>query len=177
MLPTRSRKVLTISCWIIISHLSRQPSQMATVGSALREVPKSSSKPCKFNSASRHNSRSASQQYPSTTAQTLPILACSSTWQEKSHPRRYSTVFNTTTLACLQRMDLRGTGLSFAQKEAIRALKYDTSCKIAIRFKTNWWKRAGIVCGEAATDLPIGLCVYPSYNINDGVGKPVVLLC
>ncbi|KAH6723115.1 hypothetical protein BKA61DRAFT_648320 [Leptodontidium sp. MPI-SDFR-AT-0119] len=66
--------------------------------------------------------------------------------------------------------------LSFAQKEAIRALKYDTSCMIAIRFKTNWWKRAGIVCGEAATDLPIGLCVYPSYNINDGVGKPVVLL-
>ncbi|KAG4442373.1 hypothetical protein IFR05_002151 [Cadophora sp. M221] len=91
--------------------------------------------------------------------------------------RRYSTVFNTTTLACAQRIDLSGAGLSFAQKEAIRAFKYDTSCKIAMRFKTNWWKKAGIVGGEAVTDLPIRLCVYPPYNIHDDADKPAVLLC
>ncbi|KAK0119690.1 hypothetical protein ONS95_011126 [Cadophora gregata] len=95
----------------------------------------------------------------------------------EDNPRRYSTVFNTTTLACAQRMDLRGADLSFAQNEAIRSLKYDTSCKIAIRFKTNWWKKAGIVGGEAPTDLPIRLCVYPSYNIYDDPNQPAVMLC
>ncbi|KAH7411155.1 L-amino acid oxidase [Cadophora sp. MPI-SDFR-AT-0126] len=95
----------------------------------------------------------------------------------EDNTRRYSTVFNTTTLACAQRMDLRGAGLSFAQNEATRVLKYDTSCKIAMRVKTNWWKKAGIIGGEAATDLPIRLCVYPSYNIDDDPNQPAVLLC
>jgi len=82
-------------------------------------------------------------------------------------PRRYSTVVITTTFACAQRMNLRGADLPFAPNEALRALKYDTSCKIAIRLKTNWWRKAGIIGGEAATDLPIRLFVYASYNIDD----------
>mgnify|MGYP001192191271 FL=1 len=64
-------------------------------------------------------------------------------------------------------MNLRGADLPFAPNEALRALKCDTSCKIAIRLKTNWWRKARIIGGEAATDLPIRLFVYPSYNIDD----------
>lgn len=49
-------------------------------------------------------------------------------------PRHYATVFNTTTLAALQRMDLEGLNLPFAAKTAIRSLHYDTSTKIGIKF-------------------------------------------
>ena len=31
--------------------------------------------------------------------------------------------------------------------------------------------------GVASTELPIRTCVYPSYDIHDGVNKPAVLLC
>jgi monoamine oxidase len=97
--------------------------------------------------------------------------------KSENAPRKYSTVFNTTTLACAQRMDLRGADLSNTQKEALRSLKYDCSCKIGIRFKTNWWAKSGIIGGAAATDLPIRVCVYPSYNIEDDWDQPAVLLC
>lgn len=92
------------------------------------------------------------------------------------HPRLYSTVFNTTTLACAQRMDLRGVELGSVQREAIRALKYDCSCKVGIRFKTNWWAKKGVFGGAGTTDLPIRYCVYPSYNLEDDFDKPAIML-
>lgn len=93
-------------------------------------------------------------------------------------PRYYSTVFNTTTMGAAQRMDLSKAELHPVQKDAIRSLRYDASCKVAIRFKTAWWIKGGIKYGGSAkTDRPIRTCVYPSYNIHDDPDKPAVLLC
>ncbi|RPB09826.1 amine oxidase [Morchella conica CCBAS932] len=96
----------------------------------------------------------------------------------KTETREYDTVFNTTTLACAARIDLTGAELHPAQKDAIRALHYDASCKVGIRFKTAWWiTRCGITQGGAASsDLPLRTCVYPSYNLEDDHSAPTVLL-
>jgi hypothetical protein len=62
-------------------------------------------------------------------------------------------------------------------KSAIRILRYDTSTKVGIKFKTMWWKEKEFditLGGVAKTDLPIRVCVYPSYNIDD-TGPGVLL--
>ncbi|KAB8253768.1 hypothetical protein BDV32DRAFT_143456 [Aspergillus pseudonomiae] len=93
-------------------------------------------------------------------------------------PEPYATVFNTTTLGCLQRMDLTELELHPTQKDAIRCLHYDQSVKVAIKFRYPWWRiKCGIVQGGvASTDLPLRTCVYPSYNINDPEDEPAILL-
>ena len=91
----------------------------------------------------------------------------------------YTTVFNTTSLPCLQRMDLTGLPLHPSQKTAIRSLKYDDSAKIAMKFSYPWWRtKCGITTGgEASTDTPLRTCVYPSYNIHDPRDQPATLIC
>lgn len=100
--------------------------------------------------------------------------------------KEYFAVFNSTTLGALQRMDLKDAGLLWGTKQAIRALGYGASCKVAIKFETAWWQEAPFNVtqgGIAHTDLPIRVCVYPSYNIEECEGKdwdpkkPAVLLC
>ncbi|KAM0438445.1 hypothetical protein ACHAPT_001194 [Fusarium lateritium] len=106
--------------------------------------------------------------------------------QGQKTEKDYFAVFNSTTLGALQRMDLKDAGLLWGTKQAIRSLGYGASCKVAIKFKTAWWqqdpfniKKGGI----ARTDLPLRVCVYPSYNIESLEGKdwdpnkPAVLLC
>ncbi|KAK5996863.1 Putative bifunctional amine oxidase [Cladobotryum mycophilum] len=90
----------------------------------------------------------------------------------------YATVFNTTSLGCLGRMDLRSLELHPSQKDAIRGLHYDDSVKVALRFSYPWWiVDCGITeGGVASSDLPLRTCVYPSYNLHDGADKPAVLL-
>ena len=75
---------------------------------------------------------------------------------------------------------------SWATKQAVRALGYGASCKVAIYFKTPWWQLDPYRInkgGVARTDLPLRVCVYPSYNIEDKLNpgwnpeKPAVLLC
>lgn len=94
--------------------------------------------------------------------------------------RKYFAVFNSTTLGALQRMDLTKAGLRYGTKQAIRSLGYGASCKVGMKFKEAWWmlhphyiEKGGI----ARTDLPLRVCVYPSYNIRNGPEKPAVLLC
>ncbi|ETS85835.1 hypothetical protein PFICI_03860 [Pestalotiopsis fici W106-1] len=91
----------------------------------------------------------------------------------------YSTVFNTTSLACLQRMDLTRLQLHPTQRDAIRTLHYDDSTKVAMKFSYPWWRtRCGITAGGfACTDAPLRTCVYPSYNLQDPTDQPAVLLC
>ncbi|KAK6193515.1 hypothetical protein LQW54_012382 [Pestalotiopsis sp. IQ-011] len=102
----------------------------------------------------------------------------------------YLAVFNSTTLAAMQRMDLQSAGLLWGTKQAIRALGYGASCKVAIKFKTPWWQLEPycINMGSVSrTDLPLRVCVYPSYNIekleghdrwyNNGEYNESVLLC
>lgn len=91
----------------------------------------------------------------------------------------YTTVFNTTSLPCLQRMDLTGLDLHPSQKCAIRSLDYDDSAKVAIKFSYPWWiTKCGITRGgEASTDTPLRTCVYPSYNIRDPQDQSATLIC
>ena len=96
----------------------------------------------------------------------------------------YDAVFNSTTLAVQQTMNLTGLNLNWGTKQAIRSLGYGASSKVGIRFKTLWWMTKddnlgidfSIKGGVGHTDESIGFCVYPSYNVNDKVEKPGVLL-
>jgi len=100
--------------------------------------------------------------------------------------REYFAIFNSTTLAALQRMELRDAGLSYGTKQAIRALGYGASSKVGMKFRTAWWQKPPFNItkgGVSRTDLPLRVCVYPSYNIQANEGdkwdpeKPAVLLC
>ncbi|KAL8900786.1 MAG: hypothetical protein Q9207_005522 [Kuettlingeria erythrocarpa] len=94
-------------------------------------------------------------------------------------PKYYTSVINTTTLACLQRIDTTDLELSPTIKIATRTLHYDSSTKVAIKVDKPWWiTKRGIKSGGVAnTDLPIRICVYPSYNFQDDPEQPSVLLC
>lgn len=84
-------------------------------------------------------------------------------------PRRYATVFNTTTLACLQRVDITALELSPTVKIALRALHYDSSTKVAIKFNNAWWIKMGITsAGVANTDLPIRVWCGDPCNVVSG---------
>ncbi|KAG1887315.1 hypothetical protein F4604DRAFT_1721298, partial [Suillus subluteus] len=96
----------------------------------------------------------------------------------QSSVRQYDSVFNTTPLGCSQHMDLVDAELHPAQRDALRCLRYDTSCKVAIKFKTPWWiTRCGITEGGTSFgDIPIRTCCYPSHSIHDDPKKPAVLI-
>lgn len=80
---------------------------------------------------------------------------------------KYAAVFNSTTLGALQRMKLTAAGLNLGTKQAIRTLNYGASCKVGIWFSRPWWIQSpyNIRGGLGKTDLPIRVCVYPSYNL------------
>ncbi|KAJ5210465.1 Amine oxidase [Penicillium cf. griseofulvum] len=90
----------------------------------------------------------------------------------------YATVFSTTPLACLQRIDTESLHLDPIQKEAIRCLRYEDSTKVGIKFAYPWWivdcgLRGG---GSASSTLPSRTCVYPSHIAEVDWNKPAVLL-
>lgn len=92
---------------------------------------------------------------------------------------KYLTVLNSTTLGSMNRMDLTKAGLFWDTKQAIRCLGYGASCKVGMKFKTAWWRKAPFNItqgGLARTDLPLQVCVYPSYNVKDPADEPNVLL-
>ncbi|KAK4692741.1 hypothetical protein P7C71_g4523, partial [Lecanoromycetidae sp. Uapishka_2] len=61
--------------------------------------------------------------------------------------RKYTTVFATPTLACLQRIDLTELELLYEQKDALRSLHYDTASKVGMKFDHPWWIKLGIEGG------------------------------
>jgi len=96
--------------------------------------------------------------------------------------KSYMGLFNTTTLGCMRRMDLRDAKLNYATKQALRSLGYGPASKVAIKFKKAWWihnlgnyniKMGGL----GHSDLNGRICVYPSYNIYDKESETAVLLC
>lgn len=105
-----------------------------------------------------------------------PSLSVKVADEEKE--RVYNAVFNSAPLGNMQRMNLRGLNLNWGTKQAIRSLGYGASCKVGIRFKTLWWIKYKNISrgGVSKTDLPLRTCVYPSYNIDDPVEQPGVLL-
>ncbi|MCJ1398153.1 hypothetical protein MMC11_001350 [Xylographa trunciseda] len=91
----------------------------------------------------------------------------------------YAGVFNSTTMGCMQQMDLSKAGLTYGQKQAIRALGYGASAKVGMKFSEPWWRtKFGINNGGLGhSDLPIRTTVYPSYNLYDSEQDSAVLLC
>jgi len=91
----------------------------------------------------------------------------------------YDAVFNSVPLGCMRRMDLRKLPLTYGTKQALRSLNYGASTKVGMRFKNMWWmnSRFNIRGGLGKTDLPLRVCVYPSYNLQDRPEDGGVLLC
>jgi monoamine oxidase len=90
----------------------------------------------------------------------------------------YSQVILTAPLGCIQSIDLDDCGLLYNQKLAIRSLQYDASTKVGIKFEKRWWEdpefmnNRPIVGGISNTDLPIRVCVYPSYGLTCPTSSP-----
>ncbi|KAH7024386.1 uncharacterized protein B0I36DRAFT_366334 [Microdochium trichocladiopsis] len=94
---------------------------------------------------------------------------------ESGDVTEYDAVFNTTSMPCLERMDISELGLSKKILTGIRSLHYDNSAKVAIKFKKAWWMPLlKVPGGVSATDLPISNIVYPSFDIAED--EPAVLL-
>lgn len=93
--------------------------------------------------------------------------------------KSYNAVFNSVPLGCMRRMDLRKLPLTYGTKQALRSLNYGSSTKVAMRFNNMWWRDQpfNIKGGLAKTDLPLRVCVYPSYNLDDPISGGGVLLC
>ncbi|KAI9573041.1 hypothetical protein HD554DRAFT_2167323 [Boletus coccyginus] len=88
----------------------------------------------------------------------------------------YSHVISTLPLPILRTIDLSSAGLNIMQKNALRTLKYNSSTKIAILFKSNWWTtKLGIIGGQTFTDLPIFTIVYPSYGVDSSTPSKVLI--
>jgi hypothetical protein len=110
------------------------------------------------------------------------------TGAEGTKTEAYDMVFNTTAMGPLQRMDISGLvpgfGLPQTQRKiltGIRALSYDRSCKVAVKFKTRWWKNmyktstnGSTFGGVSGSDLPSSNIVYPSWD--DGDDTSAVLM-
>src|SRR6478609_7412531 len=82
--------------------------------------------------------------------------------------RKYFAISYSTTLGALQRMELSDAGLSWGTKQTNRALGYGASAKVGMKFRTAWWQTEPFNIdkgGISRTDLPLRVCVYPSYNI------------
>ena len=87
--------------------------------------------------------------------------------------KNYSQVICTVPPGCLAAIEIPTDDLSYMKRVAIRALNYDTSTKIALKFKTRWWEDPKVMPGGrtikggiSSTDLPIRTCVYPSYGFD-----------
>ncbi|KAF8965478.1 hypothetical protein BDZ97DRAFT_1658957 [Flammula alnicola] len=96
-------------------------------------------------------------------------------------PRQYSQVICTVPLGCLGGIDIDGCDLLYSQKQAVRALRYDASTKVGIKFQNRWWQdpsimgNATIRGGQSSTDISPRTCVYPSYGL-DCKEAPGILL-
>lgn len=101
---------------------------------------------------------------------------------ENQAQEKYAAVFSTTSLGCLQRIDLGGLPIEdapYTQWTAIRSLHYDNSAKVAIKFRSAWWVTLGGMTplgGASAVDTPIRMVVYPPWMDKDDPTKPAVLV-
>jgi sarcosine oxidase/L-pipecolate oxidase len=102
-----------------------------------------------------------------------------------SHPpsKTFRHVINTAPLSIVRNMDLSQCDLSLRQRDAIRLMHYDFSCKLALRFKSRFWEagsaQEAIVGGVSNTDNPLRVIVYPSYGLDlpKGAHAPGVMIC
>ncbi|THU94485.1 hypothetical protein K435DRAFT_668339 [Dendrothele bispora CBS 962.96] len=88
----------------------------------------------------------------------------------------YDYVISTIPLSSLRYVDLDRCNLSYVQREGLRTLRYDSSCKVGIKFTTRWWENLQypIVGGQSKTDRIIRTAVFPSYGIGQ-MGDAVMI--
>lgn len=95
-------------------------------------------------------------------------IAASDDGARAAHDVHADDVILTPTLGMLRTWDWSACPLPGEKATAIRALHYDDSVKVAIKFGTRWWEdKAGIVGGTVSTDGPLRTIVFPSLH-----GKP-----
>ncbi len=90
----------------------------------------------------------------------------------------YDYVISTIPLPALRFVELDGCNLSYAQLEGMRTLRYDSSCKVGIRFSSRWWqtlKTGSITGGQTKTDRVVRTVVFPSYGVDDPKADAVMI--
>ena len=103
---------------------------------------------------------------------TVKVIANSS----QTPKYEYGHVISTLPLPVLRTVSLRDAGLNILQKNALRALDYGFSVKIALRFKSPWWTdKLKITGGQSFTDLPTRTIVYPSYGVDSNTPSNVLI--
>lgn len=93
-------------------------------------------------------------------------------------PHTYDRVLSSLPFGILGQVDISNAGFDYQQTNAIRALHYDCSVKVGIRFTKQWWRLPpyNITGGTSSTDLPLRTCVYPSYGLQTDPETPGVLM-
>lgn len=90
----------------------------------------------------------------------------------------YDYVVSTVPLPALRFVDLNGCNLSYAQLEGMRTLRYDSSCKVGLRFSTRWWEAlstGAIKGGQSKSDRIFRTAVFPSYGVDDPNADAVMI--
>jgi monoamine oxidase len=99
----------------------------------------------------------------------------------EASPRNYHHVISTMPFSCLRMVDTTQCGFNWTFQTAIRALHYDSSVKVAIKFSSRWWEHGGLVNGlhfggVSSTDRPTRTVVYPSYGLlNEASGATIIV--
>jgi len=105
-------------------------------------------------------------------------LAVTTTSGQTKETTEYSYVISTIPLPALRFVNLDRCNLSYAQREGMRTLRYDSSCKVGLRFSSRWWQTlqsGGIKGGQTKTDRIVRTVVFPSYGINDENADAVMI--
>jgi monoamine oxidase len=85
--------------------------------------------------------------------------------------RNYSHVISTMPFGSLRMVDTTKCGLTWTMQTAMRAMHYDCSVKVGIKFRSRWWEDPMYIQnlphkgGISSTDRPTRTVVYPSYGI------------
>ncbi|KDQ16658.1 hypothetical protein BOTBODRAFT_172778 [Botryobasidium botryosum FD-172 SS1] len=107
-----------------------------------------------------------------------PIRVTTTNHKVASGPqhRDFDYAISTMSMAATRLVDLDDVNLTYAQRESMRSLTYDTAIKIGLKFKTRWWQdRFGIKGGTTITDRILRQVVYPSYGMNDPDADAVLI--
>lgn len=98
----------------------------------------------------------------------------------ENSPRDYSHVISTMPFSCLRMVDTTKCGFDWTFQTAMRALHYDSSVKVAIKFSNRWWESPHLtkgphVGGVSSTDRPTRTVVYPSYGLRETTGATMIV--
>jgi monoamine oxidase len=99
----------------------------------------------------------------------------------ESAPRNYSHVISTLPFGCLRMVDTTQLNFDWDTQTAIRALHYDCSVKVAIKFSTRWWQdpsglpKGPHFGGVSSTDRPSRVVVYPSYGMHQNKDATMIV--